>query len=1133
MWSNICIIIYLLRFRMGPRVIAVLAYLVMVAAQCPKNCHCSKYRTACWNAYLQALPHEMRNTTEHLVMVGDNVTELTPQFFSRTQRNIMKTITFHDTMTETIDVAAFQNMSTLNSLTVTRNDIFILKAGTFRDTHRLSRLNLSYNKINILIPGAFSGLQNLKVLDLSVNILERLSHDTFDGMRHINGCRTAHDSFLDLSNNLIQYVEPGTFRGLCHYNDLDLSNNLIKNLTRTVFVGLKGLKRLNLHQNRINSLERDLFDDIEGLTELDLKETTLHTLHGDTFQKLSLRVLHMTYYPADEAEVVSFQGPETLLLLDFRNNCTILRHGMFQKLKGLKKLYLKFGNVRIIESGAFLGLHQLLYLDLHYNKIEILSDNIFKGLLTTTNLDLSFNKIKYVHKDAFIDLNKLRYLDLSMNQLNVVDNTAFSPLTRLDYLNFQNCSDLNLLSGMLRHLQVVKQLELSVPQGVNLSTGLSNVLRRVFSDTVAVQGLTISGLNKVLKIKDFQDLDLLTLELMYSNIPEITSNAFADLPNLRRLDIFHCELEIISVDAFKHLNALTELRLIWNIITSLEPGVFRALQRLEIMDLSWNDISSLHEGVFGAVCEEDVQNTCSYSNHISYNTTQKCNITYALKRLKQLYLAFNKIEYIHPHTFLNCEQLTVLDLSYNALLTLETDFLKVPSLVELNMTKCNITQIKETTFKCTPSISKLNLRANKIKYLHLDTLRVFEHLEILYLSDNPLICDCFFQETLNWLHSHHIQAKEYSKKDEMFRINTLFCNNSESWNGLVAGLDCQKSSKIPLLNTDEFQFFKMYVEPVIFGLILVIGIMGNTFLLLLLLSRTDLRKGINISILNLVVGDLLFLIFNLPLSYLDYSYPTWDFGVILCKVFMAARDFTVGVTVFSVVSLSIQRYIIVTKSFGKNKGICCVSEEKTPLVLMLMTCGLAFGIALPTFFSAKVDIKCLYSDHSGYIRRTWTIHLFVFCVLPVLLICFLNFKSVRYLQVSIRRMPGERQPAHQVHSRIRLANTVMVLTGVFFVSYFPNFLLRVLFVWSLLEAESRTTFLVSFWSFCMFFFNSCFNPVALFCMSTTFRNLLYETVTCGHVKSLDRPTSPVSLNGIALKQHNTQSRELKSAREHV
>ncbi|KAJ4440247.1 hypothetical protein ANN_08386 [Periplaneta americana] len=186
-----------------------------------------------------------------------------------------------------------------------------------------------------------------------------------------------------------------------------------------------------------------------------------------------------------------------------------------------------------------------------------------------------------------------------------------------------------------------------------------------------------------------------------------------------------------------------------------------------------------------------------------------------------------------------------------------------------------------------------------------------------------------------------------------------------------------------------------------------------------------MRTGPNVCILNLALGDFLSLVVNLPLSY-------WD---------IVHRD----------------------------QGLCGLFQHKTMLMYTLLVWGIASGLALPTLYTATVDVRCL---------------------------------TARLLKQSAKEMPGETQLS-AAQGREKVANMVVVLTLVFSVSYVPNFLLRVLFAWAVSEHDSDFTFFVSFASFCLFFLNSCFNPIALLSISIPIRDLFLKYIRWHRLKTKD------------------------------
>jgi hypothetical protein len=88
--------------------------------------------------------------------------------------------------------------------------------------------------------------------------------------------------------------------------------------------------------------------------------------------------------------------------------------------------------------------------------------------------------------------------------------------------------------------------------------------------------------------------------------------------------------------------------------------------------------------------------------------------------------------------------------------------------------------------------------------------------------------------------------------------------------------------------------------------------------------------------------------------------------------------------------------------------------------------------------------------------------------------------TARQLLITARRMQTEAKACKT------LAKVVLGLTIVFFVSFVPYHVLWTVILWEIIPFELETTYVV-FTSSCLLVFNSCFNPVALYCTSITFR----------------------------------------------
>ncbi|XP_035193001.1 galanin receptor type 1-like isoform X2 [Oxyura jamaicensis] len=117
---------------------------------------------------------------------------------------------------------------------------------------------------------------------------------------------------------------------------------------------------------------------------------------------------------------------------------------------------------------------------------------------------------------------------------------------------------------------------------------------------------------------------------------------------------------------------------------------------------------------------------------------------------------------------------------------------------------------------------------------------------------------------------------------------------------------------------------EVVIVPVLFGLIFLLGMVGNT-LVLVVLGRLrpggrPSRSATNIFILNLSIADFSFLLFCVPFQATIYSLPEWIFGAFFCKWVHYLAMTTMLVSIFTLVAMSVDRYIAVVHA-KRSSGI--------------------------------------------------------------------------------------------------------------------------------------------------------------------------------------------------------------------
>jgi allatostatin receptor len=77
---------------------------------------------------------------------------------------------------------------------------------------------------------------------------------------------------------------------------------------------------------------------------------------------------------------------------------------------------------------------------------------------------------------------------------------------------------------------------------------------------------------------------------------------------------------------------------------------------------------------------------------------------------------------------------------------------------------------------------------------------------------------------------------------------------------------------------DNFKLKLSIVVGVIYSFTFIVGLIGNLLVVLTILLHKRMRNSTNLIILNLAIADLIFIIFCVPFTGLNYVLNVWYFG---------------------------------------------------------------------------------------------------------------------------------------------------------------------------------------------------------------------------------------------------------------
>ncbi|XP_041123980.1 leukotriene B4 receptor 1-like [Polyodon spathula] len=286
----------------------------------------------------------------------------------------------------------------------------------------------------------------------------------------------------------------------------------------------------------------------------------------------------------------------------------------------------------------------------------------------------------------------------------------------------------------------------------------------------------------------------------------------------------------------------------------------------------------------------------------------------------------------------------------------------------------------------------------------------------------------------------------------------------------------------------------------VLGTCFLVGVPGNSMVIWAILSQVR-RPTFTVKLmLNLAVTDILTLI-TLPLWIYALA-DTWIYGITFCKFLSYLIYSTMYASVFSVMMMSVHRYVVVLYPLCKQK-LRGRKGERTLLSSVWLLAGL---FAIPVLGIRKVEDrngqqKCLATGYTSYSQKAAVLLLetLVGFVIPCMAL------AVSYILIS-RRI---KQTSIQTGRRLGKLITWIVVS--FFILWFPYHVFNILTISiSLLKANSQlenTARLESFsetgtnFAGALSFVNSCLNP---FLYAFASRSLCRGIRTSTLVKQLEQ-----------------------------
>ncbi|XP_067130088.1 G-protein coupled receptor moody-like [Centruroides vittatus] len=262
----------------------------------------------------------------------------------------------------------------------------------------------------------------------------------------------------------------------------------------------------------------------------------------------------------------------------------------------------------------------------------------------------------------------------------------------------------------------------------------------------------------------------------------------------------------------------------------------------------------------------------------------------------------------------------------------------------------------------------------------------------------------FLQSCSNSLSSMNdsLEVSNWNQGTDFINV-TLFINDSVITNNTSAS----NVTTVPLFETYPKEL--LYFAAISCIVFVFIGLPGNFVTIVALLKSPRLRNVTSAFIINLCVADGLFCIFSLPLAASMFIHKTWIYSDFLCMIFPMLRYSNAAVSLFTIIAITVNRYVIIVHRKSYTKIYTKVSISVIIALIWLVSFALltptAFGIWGKYAFNPEVG-TCTVVKVNGKSSKTF-IHILAF-VIPSFTFVFCYSRIFWIVRKSERKLKAGR-----------------------------------------------------------------------------------------------------------------------------
>ncbi|XP_033126113.1 bombesin receptor subtype-3-like [Anneissia japonica] len=298
---------------------------------------------------------------------------------------------------------------------------------------------------------------------------------------------------------------------------------------------------------------------------------------------------------------------------------------------------------------------------------------------------------------------------------------------------------------------------------------------------------------------------------------------------------------------------------------------------------------------------------------------------------------------------------------------------------------------------------------------------------------------------------------------------------------------------------------------VVYVIIFIVGMFGNCSVFITIACKQGMRqatKAPNILLASLALSDCIYLLINTPVRLSEKLFEK-NLGKtkFLCGFFTSIGVFSQGISVFSLVILSFDRYKAILSPLQHRRWQTTRTYYSTVFVSWSLAIAFAFGAGSLSEFE-RIQYKEIdmfwchpldsYSMQSKIFEISRAIFMFLF---PMTIIAYCYVSISCHLCSTGRLIKNETENKKIKKQRVRLAAIIATMAVAFFICWFPYILYNLLHQFDRISETGATA--AGYFTPLLACANSCINPVIIYLISREFRSYI-----CGYKFGHQKTATP-------------------------